>query len=108
MPYKNNKFKDVRNNIDEESELSGAFSSISDTQKYFKYIIKKHKILTDKPSVEIYINRIQKGVIFRIKYGFYLELLVLETTKRLGDTEKKKSRSKMVRIYHVWKTLSSY
>ena len=71
MPYKNNKFKDVRNNIDEESELSGAFSSISDTQKYFKYIIKKHKILTEKPSVEI-STEFKKELYLELNMGFIL------------------------------------
>ena len=58
--------------MDKEFELSGASFSISDNQKYFKYITKKHKILTDEPSIEIYINRIQKRIIFTIKIGFIL------------------------------------
>ena len=31
-----------------------------------KYITKKHKTLTDKPPVEIYVNNIQNRVIFKI------------------------------------------
>ena len=41
----------------------------------FRKIIKKHEKLIDKPSVEIYFNRIQNSVTFMIKSGYYLEHL---------------------------------
>ena len=47
---------------------------MSDIQDYFKYIAKKHETLTNKPSVEIYVNRTQDKVSFKIKTGYYLEL----------------------------------
>ena len=47
---------------------------MSDIQDYFKYITKKHETLTNKPSVEIYVNRTQDKVSFKIKTGYYLEL----------------------------------
>ena len=45
--YKNNKFK--KSTWNEKFELpDGSYSSVSDTQHYFKYIIKKHEALSDK------------------------------------------------------------
>ena len=39
---------------------------VSDTQDYFKYIIKKHERLTDKAPVRIYINKIENRITFKI------------------------------------------
>ena len=61
--------------------------STSDIQKYFEYIIKQHATLTNKPPIQIYINRIQNRVTFNIESGCYLELLMPETMKPLGSTE---------------------
>ena len=41
--------------------------SVSDIQDYFEYILKKHGENTDKPSVQIYINKIENRVTFKIK-----------------------------------------
>ena len=52
-------------------------------QDYFEYILKKHGDI-DKPSVEIYVNKIENKVTFKIKNGYRLELLTSETMKSLG------------------------
>ena len=49
--------------------------SVSDIQDYFEYILKKHGENTDKPSVQIYVNKIEN----RVKNGYSLELLTHET-----------------------------
>ena len=41
--------------------------SLSNIQDYFEYIFKKHGENTDKPSIEIYVNKIENGVTFNTK-----------------------------------------
>ena len=72
--YKNNKFKISAPTWNEEFELPDGSYSVSDIQDYFAYIIKKHEPVTDKPSVIIYINKIEKRITVKIKTGYYLEL----------------------------------
>ena len=42
----------------------------------------------------MYINRIENRITFRIKNGYYLELLAPETMKLLGSTESKITKDK--------------
>ena len=42
----------------------------------------------------MYINRIENRITFKIKNGYYLELLTPQTMKLLGSTESKISRDK--------------
>ena len=42
----------------------------------------------------MYINRIENRITFKIKNGYYLELLTPETMKLLGSTENKKNKDK--------------
>ena len=53
----------------------------------FKIILKKHGENTDKPSVQIYVNKIENRVTFEIEDGYSLELLTPETMKLLGSTK---------------------
>ena len=55
---------------------------------------KKHNGNIDNTSVRIYINKIENRVTFKIKTGYYLELLTLETMKLLGSTENKIAKDK--------------
>ena len=58
---------------------------------YFEYILKKHgeKINKDnKPSIKIYINKIENRITFEIKNGYSLELLTKETMELLGSKTK--------------------
>ena len=68
--------------------------SVSAIQDYFEYILKKHGENTDKPSVQIYVNKIENWVTFKIKNWYSLELLTLETMKLLGSTENKITKDK--------------
>ena len=68
--------------------------SVSDIQDYFDYIFKKHWEDIDKPSVQIYVNKIENRVTFKIKNGYSLELLTPETMKLLGSTENKITKYK--------------
>ena len=48
----------------------------------------------DNPSIKIYVNKIENRVTFKIKNGYCLEILTLETMKLLGSTESKISKDK--------------
>ena len=62
---------------------------MSDIQDYFKYILKKHEKVTNDPSIGIYINKAENRITFKIKTGYYLDLLTPETMKSFGSTESK-------------------
>ena len=73
--YKIIKLKRLAPTWSDEFELPGGSYSISDVQDYFKYILKKHGENIDNPSVKIYVNKIENRITFKIKIGYYLELL---------------------------------
>ena len=87
--YNNNKFKTSAPTWNHKSELPNGSYSISDIQDYFEYILKKHGEDIDKPSVQIYVNKIENRVTFKIKNGYSLELLTPETMKLLRSTKNK-------------------
>ena len=84
--YSNNKFKISAPTWNDEFKLPDGSYSVSDIQDYFKYILKKHGENTNKPSVQIYVNKIENRITFKIKDGYILELLTPETMKLLGST----------------------
>ena len=87
--YNNNKFKISAPAWSEEFKLPDGSYSVSDIQDYFEYILKKHRESVDNPSIRMYVNRIENRITFKIKNGYYLELLTPETMKLLGSTEAK-------------------
>ena len=86
--YNDNKFKISTRTSNETFDLPDGSYSISDIQDYFEFIIKKHEPLTENPSIQIYPNEIKNRIVFKIKTGYKLELLTLETMKLLGSTKK--------------------
>ena len=48
----------------------------------------------DKPSVQIYANKIENRITFKIENGYSLKLLTSETMKLLGITENKIAKDK--------------
>ena len=92
--YNNNKFRISAATWSEEFELQDGTYSISDIQDYFECIFKKHSESDDNPSIRMCINRIENRITFKIKNGYYLELLTLETMKLLGSTESKTTKDK--------------
>ena len=92
--YNNNKFKISAPTWSEEFELPDGSYSISDIQDYFEYILKKHSESVVNPSIRIYVNRIENRITFKIKNGYYLELLTPETMKLLRSTESKTTKNK--------------
>ena len=85
--YNNNKFKISKPTWDDTFDIPDGSYSISDTQDYFEFIIKKQETLTEYPPVQIYPNKIKNRSVFKIKTGYKLELLTPETMKLLGSTK---------------------
>ena len=83
----NNKFKILALTCNEEFELSDRSYSVSDIQDYFQYFLKVHERVADKPSIMIYVNKTENRITFKIKTGYYLELLTSET-KKLPESTK--------------------
>ena len=54
-------------------------------------IFKKHR---ENVSIEIYVNKIENRVTFKIENGYYLELLTPEKMKLRGSTESKITKDK--------------
>ena len=48
----------------------------------------QNKTLAENPPIEIYPNKIKNRIVFKIKTGYKLELLSLETMRLLGSAEK--------------------
>ena len=79
--------------------------SLSDIQDYFKYILKKHGEDIDKPSIQIYVNKIENGDTFKIKNGYSLELLTPETMKLFGRAKNKITKDKHVPHLEITKVV---
>ena len=79
--YKNNKFKISAPTWSDEFELPDGSYSISDIQDYFEYIFKKHSESVDDPPIEVFVSKNENRITFKIKDGYYVELLTPETMK---------------------------
>ena len=65
-----------------------------DIQGYFDHILKKHGEKTVSLSIRICKNKTKNRITFKIKTGYYLELLTLETMKLPGNTKSKITKDK--------------
>ena len=57
-------------------------------------IFLRNSEIVDNQSVRIYVYKIENRITFKIKNGYYLELLTPETMKLLGSTESKITKDK--------------
>ena len=109
--YKNTKLtKIIAPTWDDECELPDGSYSASDIQDYIEYIIKTHEILTTIPPIYVYINRINNGLVFKIKNGYKLELQSFKMMRLLGSTKKirdKKQRRKSIKTWSSWRSFTS-
>ena len=94
MSYNNKKFKISAPTWNDKFEVPNGSYSVSDIQDYFEYILKKHGKGIDKPSVQIYVNKTENKITFKIKDGYSLERLTSETMKLLENTENKITNDK--------------
>ena len=79
--YKNNKFKISAPAWSQKFDLPDGPYNIPEIQDY---IIKKHETIADTGPILIYANNITNRIVFKIKTGYKLELLLKETM--LGST----------------------
>ena len=99
--YNNNKFKISTPTWNDTFDLPDGSYSVSDIQDYFEFIIKKHKTLTENTPIQIYPNKIKNIIVFKIKTGYKLNMLTLETTKSLGSTKKTLAKIKIPKLESV-------
>ena len=88
--YNNNKFKISAPTWNEQFKIPDGSYSVSDIQDYFEYILKN----ANKPSIQIYTNKTENRITFKIKNEYSLELLTKKAMKLLGTTENKISKNK--------------
>ena len=82
----------------EKFELPDVSYSVLDIYDSFKYILKKHREKTYNSSLRIYVNNIEDRIMFKIKTGYYLELLTPTTMKLLGSTKSEINKDTRVKM----------
>ena len=92
--YNHNKFQISAPTWNEEFKLPDGSYSVSDIQDYLEYILKKHGENTDKPSIQMFVNKIENRITFKIKDGYSREPLTKETRKLFGSAENKINKDK--------------
>ena len=88
--YNNNKFKISAPTWNEQFKIPDGSYSVSDIQDYFEYILKN----ANKPSIQIYTNKTENRITFKIKNGYSLKILTKEIMKLPGTTENKITKNK--------------
>ena len=83
--HNNNKFKISTRKWNDTFDLPDGSYNIPAIQNYFEYIIKKHETFGETAPILIYANNISNRIVFKIKTGYKLELLLKETMKLLGS-----------------------
>ena len=99
--YKNTKPKITVPTWNDKFKLPDGFYSVSDIQDYIEYIIKNRGTLTTIPPINVYINRINNGLMFKIKDRYKLEWQTPETLKLVGST------NKLIRKIKNWENFPS-
>ena len=87
-----NEFKISTPTWNDKFELPDGLYFVPDIAEYFEYIIKKDEKVIDNLPIRIYVNKSENA--FKIKIGYYLELLTPETTTLLRNAEKKITKGK--------------
>ena len=70
--YNNNKLKMSAPTSNDKFELPDGSYHLSDIQDYFEYILEKHGEDIDEPSIQIYVNKIEDRITFKIKNEYSL------------------------------------
>ena len=92
--YKNNKFK-----------ISAPTYSVSDIQDYSECILEKSRGKTVYPAITTYINKIENRIVFKIKTGYFLEILKPETLKLPASTKSKITNNENGEMFFMQKLL---
>ena len=72
---------------------------VSDIHDYIEFVIKKCETLKKIPLIHAYMNRINSGLMFKMKDGCKLELRIPETMKLFGSTRKLIDKTKNVEYF---------
>ena len=67
--------------------MTDGLHSVLSIQDYFENVIKKHEKRTDNSPIRIFVNKIENRITFKLRAGYYLELLTPETIKFIGSTK---------------------
>ena len=86
--YKKDKFKISAPTWNDTFDLPDGSYSVADIQDYFEFVVRKHETLTENPPIQIYPNKVKNRIVFKIKTGYKLELLTVETVRLLGSGKK--------------------
>ena len=97
--YSNNEFKISTPTWNETFDLPDGSYNMSEIQDYIEYIIKKHETIGENIPILISANTINNRIVFKVKSGYKLELLLKETMKLLGSTKILLMRTKIVKMY---------
>ena len=90
--------------MNDDFELTDGSSSVLDIHDYIEFIVKKLETLTKIPPVHAYINRINNRLMFKIKYGYKLELQTPpKQWNYLVVQKSKQTKQKMENKYQVLK-----
>ena len=76
--YNNNKFKNSAPTWNDTFDLPDGSYNISEIQDYIEYIITKHETIGENAPILIYANIINNRIVFKIKTGYKLELLLID------------------------------
>ena len=82
-------YKKISSKVEWKLELPDGSYSVSYIQDYFEYFIRNNDARTNDPQIRIYSNEIENRIPFKIKGGYYLELLSPKTMELLGSTKSK-------------------
>ena len=88
--YTSKNIKSSYNNNNNKFKISASTQNEEFTLPDGSYSVQRN----DKPSIQIYVNKIENRITFKIKDGYSLELLTKETMKLLGSTENKITKEK--------------
>ena len=97
--YSNNEFKISTPTWNETFDLPDGSYNMSEIQDYIEYIIKKYETIGENVPILISANTINNRIVFKVKSGYKLELLLKETMKLLGSTKILLMRTKIVKMY---------
>ena len=67
--YNNNRFTILAPTWNDKFKLPDGSYFVSNIQDYSEYILKKHGENIDKPSIKIYVNKVENRITFKIKNG---------------------------------------
>ena len=79
--YNSNNFKISPSTWNDKFDLPDGSYSTSDTQDYFRFIIKKNETLTENAPVQIYINKIKNRILLKKKNRIQIRIFIFRNNE---------------------------